>query len=155
MVRIRLPPAESLSLGRIHFRRSRTPAFRAVVRGCLGARAGRDAPRVSMLQRRRFRGRQPGGNGRRRLAKLRGDDEAQYRSDAHAGALRRRHKTTQQKEAGAELTSGSRFESAGLGSARPRLHDEQATREDGSDAQRTEQVGNFAKQNDTADNCNN
>src|SRR5438128_2986615 len=33
MVRIRLPPAESLSLGRIHFRRSRTPAFRAGVRG--------------------------------------------------------------------------------------------------------------------------
>src|ERR1700738_2829508 len=42
-VRIHLPPAESLSLGRIHFRRSRTPAFRAGVRGWLGDWVGRDA----------------------------------------------------------------------------------------------------------------
>jgi hypothetical protein len=33
MVRIHFPPAESLSLSRIRFRRSRTPAFRAGVRG--------------------------------------------------------------------------------------------------------------------------
>src|ERR1700719_3701916 len=50
MVRIRFPPAESLSLGRIHFRRSRTPAFRAGVRGWLGDRVGRDAPRVSIAR---------------------------------------------------------------------------------------------------------
>ena len=43
MVRIRLPPAESLSLGRIRFRRSRIPAFRAGVRGWLSDRVGRDA----------------------------------------------------------------------------------------------------------------
>src|SRR6266851_10347936 len=49
-VRIRFPPAESLSLGRIHFRRSRTPAFRAGVRGWLGDRVGRDAPRVSIAR---------------------------------------------------------------------------------------------------------
>src|SRR5262249_45480088 len=46
-VRISSPPAESLSLGRIHFRRSRTPTFRAGVRGWLGDQVGRDAPRVS------------------------------------------------------------------------------------------------------------
>jgi hypothetical protein len=49
-VRIHLPPAESLSLGRIHFRRSRTPAFRAGVRGWFGDRVGRDAPRVSIAR---------------------------------------------------------------------------------------------------------
>jgi hypothetical protein len=42
-VRIRLPPAVSPSLSRIRFRRSRTPAFRAGVRGRLGDRVGRDA----------------------------------------------------------------------------------------------------------------
>jgi hypothetical protein len=47
-VRIRLPPAESLSLSRIRFRRSRTPAFRAGVRGWLSERVGRDAQGVSM-----------------------------------------------------------------------------------------------------------
>src|SRR5437899_2702561 len=36
VVRILFPPAESLSLSRIRFRRSRTPAFRAGVRGWLG-----------------------------------------------------------------------------------------------------------------------
>jgi hypothetical protein len=48
MVRIHLPPAESLSLSRIRFRRSRTPAFRAGVRGWLSERVGRDAQGVSM-----------------------------------------------------------------------------------------------------------
>jgi hypothetical protein len=47
-VRILLPPAESLSLSRIRFRRSRTPAFRAGVRGWLSERVGRDAQGVSM-----------------------------------------------------------------------------------------------------------
>jgi hypothetical protein len=42
-VRILLSPAQSQSLARIHFRRSRTPAFRAGVRGWLGDRVGRDA----------------------------------------------------------------------------------------------------------------
>ena len=42
-VRIHLPPAESPSLSRIRFRRSRTPAFRAGVRGWLGDWVGRDA----------------------------------------------------------------------------------------------------------------
>jgi hypothetical protein len=41
-VRIHLRPAESLSLSRIRFRRSRTPAFRAGVRGWLSERVGRD-----------------------------------------------------------------------------------------------------------------
>ena len=36
IVRIQLPPADSPSLARIRFRRSRTPAFRAGVRGWLG-----------------------------------------------------------------------------------------------------------------------
>jgi hypothetical protein len=43
MVRIRFPPAESPSLSRIRFRRLRTPAFRAGVRGRLGDWVGRDA----------------------------------------------------------------------------------------------------------------
>src|SRR6266446_7964570 len=47
VVRIRLPPAESLSLSRSCFRGSRTPAFRAAVRGWLGDRVGRDAQGVS------------------------------------------------------------------------------------------------------------
>ena len=42
-VRILLPPAESQSLGRIRVRGSRTPAFRAGVRGWLGDPVGRDA----------------------------------------------------------------------------------------------------------------
>src|ERR1700730_18892153 len=41
-VRIHLPPAESQSLGRIRVRESRTPAFRAGVRGWLGDAVGRD-----------------------------------------------------------------------------------------------------------------
>jgi hypothetical protein len=49
-VRIHSAPAESLSLGRIHFRRSRTRAFRAGVRGWLGDRVGRDALRVSIAR---------------------------------------------------------------------------------------------------------
>jgi hypothetical protein len=47
-VRIRLPPAESQSLSRIRFRRSRTQAFRAGVRGWLGERVGRDARSISI-----------------------------------------------------------------------------------------------------------
>jgi hypothetical protein len=47
-VRIHLPPAESPSLSRIHFRRPRTPAFRPGVRGWLGERVGRDAQGVSI-----------------------------------------------------------------------------------------------------------
>jgi hypothetical protein len=50
MVRIHLPPADSLSLGRIRFRRSGTPAFRAGVRGWLGDWVGRDAQVVSIPQ---------------------------------------------------------------------------------------------------------
>jgi hypothetical protein len=50
MVRIRFPPAESPSLFRNRFRRSRTPAFRAGVRGWFGDRVGRDAPRVSIAR---------------------------------------------------------------------------------------------------------
>jgi hypothetical protein len=50
MVRIRFPPAESPSLSRIRFRRSRTPAFRAGVRGWLGDWVGRDAQVVSIPQ---------------------------------------------------------------------------------------------------------
>ena len=46
-VRIHLPPAESPSLSRSCRRGSRTPAFRAAVRGWLGDRVGRDAPRVA------------------------------------------------------------------------------------------------------------
>src|ERR1700680_477195 len=42
-VRIHLPPAESQSLGRIRVRGSRTPAFRAGVRGWVGDAVGRDA----------------------------------------------------------------------------------------------------------------
>ena len=42
-VRILLPPAESQSLGRIRVRGSRTPAFRAGVRGWFGDAVGRDA----------------------------------------------------------------------------------------------------------------
>ena len=42
-VRIPLAPAESQSLGRIRVRGSRTPAFRAGVRGWLGDAVGRDA----------------------------------------------------------------------------------------------------------------
>ena len=42
-VRILLFPAESQSLGRIRVRGSRTPAFRAGVRGWLGDAVGRDA----------------------------------------------------------------------------------------------------------------
>src|SRR5271166_1696491 len=45
-VRIPLPPAESPSLSRTHFRRSTTPAFRAGVRGWVGDRVGRDAQGV-------------------------------------------------------------------------------------------------------------
>ena len=48
MVRIHLPPADSPSLARIRFRASRTPAFRAGVRGWLGDRVGRDAQGVSI-----------------------------------------------------------------------------------------------------------
>src|SRR5215472_11757154 len=51
-----------------------------------------------MLWGRRFRGCQPGGNERDRLAGLRGNDEAQYRSNAHAGALRCRYATARPKE---------------------------------------------------------
>jgi hypothetical protein len=47
-VRIHFPPAESQSLARIRFRKSRTPAFRAGVRGWLGDPVGRDAPGVSI-----------------------------------------------------------------------------------------------------------
>src|SRR5206468_12960973 len=47
MVRIHLPPAESLSLSRSCFQGTRTPAFRAAVRGWLGDRVGRDAQGVS------------------------------------------------------------------------------------------------------------
>ncbi len=46
-VRIHLPPAESPSLSPSCFRGSRTPAFRAAVRGWLGDRVGRDAQGVS------------------------------------------------------------------------------------------------------------
>src|SRR6476661_8945974 len=42
-VRIHLPPADSRSLSRIPLRRSRTPAFRAGVRGWLDGGVGRDA----------------------------------------------------------------------------------------------------------------
>ena len=42
MVRIHFPPAESPSLSRSCFRGSRTPAFRAAMRGWLGDRVGRD-----------------------------------------------------------------------------------------------------------------
>jgi hypothetical protein len=42
-VRIRLPPAESLSLAPSRSRTWRTPAFRAGVRGSLGVQVGRDA----------------------------------------------------------------------------------------------------------------
>src|SRR6202011_5936608 len=42
-VRTLPPPADSLSLSRKCLRRSRTPAFRAGVRGWLGDRVGRDA----------------------------------------------------------------------------------------------------------------
>jgi hypothetical protein len=48
MVRILLPPAESQSLARNRLRRSRTPAFRAGVRGGVGDRVGRDAHGVSI-----------------------------------------------------------------------------------------------------------
>ena len=45
---VRIPaPAESPSLSRSCFRASRTPAFRAAVRGWLGDRVGRDAQGVS------------------------------------------------------------------------------------------------------------
>ena len=47
-VRIRLPPAESQSLGRIRVRGSRTPAFRAGVRGWFGDAVGRDAQGFSI-----------------------------------------------------------------------------------------------------------
>src|SRR5438105_14150939 len=43
-VRIHLPPADSPSLALIRYRASRTPAFRAGVRGWLGDRVSRDAP---------------------------------------------------------------------------------------------------------------
>src|SRR5580704_18967347 len=43
MVRILLPPADSPSLSRSHFRAPRTPAFRAGVRGWLGGWVARDA----------------------------------------------------------------------------------------------------------------
>src|SRR6266404_6763138 len=46
-VRIHLPPAESPSLSPSCCRGSRTPAFRAAVRGWLGDRVGRDAQGVS------------------------------------------------------------------------------------------------------------
>jgi hypothetical protein len=42
-VRIHLPPADSPSLSRSHFRASRTPAFRAGVRGWIGDWIARDA----------------------------------------------------------------------------------------------------------------
>jgi hypothetical protein len=48
MVRIHLPPADSPSLARIRYQASRTPAFRAGVRGWLGDRVGRDAQGVSI-----------------------------------------------------------------------------------------------------------
>jgi len=47
-VRIHLPPAESPSLARVRFRESRTPAFRAGVRGWRGDRVDRDAHGVSI-----------------------------------------------------------------------------------------------------------
>ena len=47
-VRIHLPPAESPSLSRIRFRKSRTPGFPRGVRGRLGGRVGRDAQGVSV-----------------------------------------------------------------------------------------------------------
>src|SRR5438477_3178695 len=53
MVRILLPPAESQSLSRIRFRGSRTPAFRAGVRGWLGDRVSRDAPGFPLRANRR------------------------------------------------------------------------------------------------------
>jgi len=53
MVRIHLPPADSPSLARIRFRRSRTPAFRAGVRGWLGDRVSRDAPGFPLRANRR------------------------------------------------------------------------------------------------------
>jgi hypothetical protein len=43
-VRIRLPPADSQSLSRSRFRRSRTPLFRAGLDSWLGDRVSRDAP---------------------------------------------------------------------------------------------------------------
>jgi len=50
MVRIHLPPAESLSLAPSRSRTWRTPAFRAGVRGWLGDRVGRDAQGVSIAR---------------------------------------------------------------------------------------------------------
>jgi hypothetical protein len=47
-VRIHLPPADSPSRARIRYQESRTPAFRAGVRGWLGDRVGRDAQGVSI-----------------------------------------------------------------------------------------------------------
>jgi len=47
MVRIHFPPAESPSLSPSCFRGSRSPAFRAAVRGMRGDRVGKDAQRVS------------------------------------------------------------------------------------------------------------
>jgi hypothetical protein len=44
MVRIRFPPADSQSLSRSRFRKSRTPAFRAGLGSWLGDRVSRDAP---------------------------------------------------------------------------------------------------------------
>ena len=43
-VRIQLPPADSQSLSRSRFGRSRTPAFRAGLGGCASDRVSRDAP---------------------------------------------------------------------------------------------------------------
>jgi hypothetical protein len=48
MVRIHLPPADSPSRACIRYRASRSPAFRAGVRGWLGDRVGRDAQGVSI-----------------------------------------------------------------------------------------------------------
>src|SRR5262249_24464862 len=47
-VRIHLPPAESQSLARTHFRKSTSPAFRAGVCGWVGDRVGRDVQGVSI-----------------------------------------------------------------------------------------------------------
>jgi hypothetical protein len=53
MVRIHLPPADSPSLARIRYQASRTPAFRATVRGWLGDLVVRDAQRFPFRPNRR------------------------------------------------------------------------------------------------------
>jgi len=53
MVRIHLPPADSQSLSRSRFRRSRTPLFRAGLGSWLGDRVSRDAPGFALRANRR------------------------------------------------------------------------------------------------------